>query len=138
MLTIPASAPTAPFMRSASSRTRTSASGSKALMSIGLVEIALQDQRGGERIDIRSPRGARARLAQGGLSGGRRQRLVDEVDRPGVARREPAREFRGELRDRVLGSVGMARAPDDERRRLPFAPQLFDPNEARSVGGGFR
>src|SRR6476469_3021731 len=110
MPTMPASGAMAPRMRPARSRTTTSGSGSLLAMRLRGVEIALQDERGGERVHVAGLACARARLAKLGFGGGRRERLVHEDDGQPVACGEPAREFLREGRHRVRRIVAVARA----------------------------
>src|SRR5258707_15044847 len=92
--------------RIASAIARTSFSGSGSGMGAGLcgmVEVALQDDRRGERVDVGLASARAANRAQLLLGARRRQGLVDERDGEAVARGEPAGELRGELRHRGPG-----------------------------------
>src|SRR6185369_13353462 len=130
MPTMPASGEIASFIIAARASTRRSGSGSKALMRVGVVEVALEDDGGGERVHVLLGADARVLLAhlRFGLGGG--QRLVDESDREVEAAREAAAEFLRKLCDRVLATIGVARAADDERLGAPIQHQLLDQGEA--------
>jgi len=79
---------------------------------------------------------ARAGIAQACFRGGGGEGLVHHHHRHAVAGGEPPRELLGELRHRMLGIVGVARAADDETGRAPLVHQLLDLAEALVVGGG--
>src|SRR6185437_2759375 len=98
MPTSAASGASLPRICAASSPTRLSGSGSEALMGGRIVEIALQDEGRGERIDIALARCPRARRAQPRLRLGREERLVHERDREPMARGEAPGELLRELR----------------------------------------
>src|SRR3979409_2544289 len=104
-----ASGATLPRICSAIERTSPSGSGSDMGMPAGIVEIALQDEGGGERVDLqvllRAGFGARPGIPQVLLGNGGGQRLVDHHHGKPVARGQPARELPRELRDRVLRAV---------------------------------
>src|SRR4051812_18065176 len=133
MPTMPASGDTRPRMPATSSRTSASGSGSLLAMGFRGVEVALQDEGRGERIDVPGLAGARARLAQLRFGARRGERLVHEDDGYAVARGEAARELLREARDLVRRAVGMAWAPDHEARGLPFLHQLPDRLETHVV-----
>src|SRR6516225_7419142 len=105
MPTSAASGASLPRICSASWPTRASGSGSEVGMGIGVVQVALQDERGGERVDVTFTRRARALAAQARLGLGGGERLVDEDHGQLVARGEAPAEFLGQLRGRVLRVV---------------------------------
>src|SRR5687768_9563420 len=125
---MPASRSIAPRIRSASSRTSRSGSGSKALMLARLVEKALEDDGGGGRIEVAR---IAARFPQHRFRLDRAQRLVHEEDGRGEARGKAARELRRERRDAVRRSVGMPGASDHEGGGLPFVDDFRDRGESR-------
>src|SRR5712691_7235206 len=95
------------FPRISSAIERTSFSGSGSGMGaslLGMVEIALQDHRGRERIDIGLAAARPAHRAQLRLGARRGEGLVDERDGETVAHREATGELRDELRHRMLGA----------------------------------
>src|SRR5262252_8672480 len=114
MPTIAASFASLPRIASAIAATSFSGSGSDALMALGLVEKRLQDDGGGERVDVGLARGAGAGLAKLGFRRGGSERLVDQHHLTLVAARQAPRELAGEPRHLVLRAVGMLRLPDHE------------------------
>src|SRR5258708_36290750 len=124
-----------PRICSAIARTRPSGSGSDMGMPAGIVEEALQDVGGGERVDLQflasAGLAARPGIAQILLGDGGGERLVDHHDRNAVARGEAARELSRELRDRVLRAVGVARLAHDEGDRAPVSDAPVDLAPAR-------
>src|SRR5258706_5557801 len=98
MPTSAASGPTLPRIWPAILRTSSWGSGSDMLAALRLVEVALQDERGGERVDVGLAAGTRARVAQLGLRFRGSERLVHHHHGAAVARGEPARALCGELR----------------------------------------
>src|SRR5258706_8683508 len=133
MPTSAVSAAILPRISPAMARTSSSGSGSDMVAAFRLVEVALQDDRGGERFDVGLARPARARLAQLGLRGGGGERLVPHPPRHLVARGEPARELLRELRHGVLRAVGVVRLADHEGDRMPFGHQAVDVRESLLV-----
>src|SRR5260221_12442641 len=102
MPTSAASGAILPRISSAMARTSFSGSGSGMRARLpGMVEIALQDHRGGEGIDVGLAAAPAAHRAQLHLGARRSEGLVDESDGEAVTRREPARELRRELRHRM-------------------------------------
>ena len=95
----------------------------------GVVEKALQNERGGDGVDVALAQRALDHLAQLALGFDRGERLVDQHHRQAVAGRQPPREARRAPRERVLGAVGMPRLPDDERGRAPFGLEPVDRGE---------
>src|SRR5687767_6554815 len=134
MPTMAASAASRPRIWLASSSTSASASGSEGFMGPGVVEEALQDHGGGERVHVAGTARPRRVGLELVLRGGRGERLVNEGDRTAVPRRESSREFLGEARHGVRRSIRVFRAPDDETRGLPFGDDALDRREARLVG----
>src|SRR6218665_2085057 len=101
MPTMPASGEIASFIDAARASTRRSGSGNEALMRVGIVQVALEDDGRGQRVHVLLGADARVLLAHLRFGFGGRQRLVDEGDRQVEAAREPPAEFLRELRDRM-------------------------------------
>src|SRR5258706_10371085 len=134
MPTMPASAATLPRIVSAIARTRASGSGRGVLTGVGVVKVALQDDRGGDGVDVALSFRARALAGEARLGRRGGERLVHHHDGDAVFRLQAAREFLGELRDRVLRIVFVARPSHDEARGMPLVDELADLPEARNVG----
>src|SRR5215470_5763683 len=98
MPTSAASGASLPRICSASLPTRASGSGSEVGMGVRIVQVALQDEGGGERVDIAFARRACAPAAQARLGLGGSERLVDENHGQLVARGQAPPELLGELR----------------------------------------
>src|SRR5262245_44086525 len=104
MPTRPASEAIRPRIWSASVRTSCSGSGSDMHASLGLLQVALQDERCRDRVDVEL---AVAALAQLSLGLRRSERLVHHHHGLAIACRQPPRELAGKPRDLMGGAVRM-------------------------------
>src|SRR5437868_6910354 len=133
MPTMPASAPMRPRICSASERTSCSGSGSDVDTALRMIEVALQDDGGCDRVDVGGARRAVHGLANLRLGFGGGERLVDHHHRTLVARREAPCELPGEARDLVRRAGGVVALAGDEGAGPPFGLEPVDRLQAALV-----